>query len=210
MMRSWNYWSQLVRLWHFFTYCRRLAKAQANLRTRAVSPEPSLFAHMKYRSRRRVRPKIKHLAPLDGCACAFEEWVYGMTTSLGEDAAGRCADRLLVCPYFVVSRFSTLPLGARGRMRPLIIAVPGDLTMLWIAAWQNQQMTCAPSEDSDQPGHPPVWSDSSLCAQLAVKGPMFLHADSEDWLDWADAQAHLSLRWAHRSFCWFCHAAAQL
>ena len=22
-----------------------------------------------------VRPKIRHLAPLDGCACAFEEWV---------------------------------------------------------------------------------------------------------------------------------------
>ena len=25
---------------------------------------------------------------------------------------------------------------------------------------------------------------------------------------WADAQADLSLRWAHRSFCWFCHDAA--
>ena len=24
------------------------------------------------------------------------------------------------------------------------------------------------------------------------------------------AQADLSLRWAHRSFCWFCHAAAQI
>ena len=30
---------------------RRPAKAQANLRIRAVSPEPSLFAHMKYGSR---------------------------------------------------------------------------------------------------------------------------------------------------------------
>ena len=27
----------------------------------------------KYGSRRRVRPKLIHLAPLDGCACAFEE-----------------------------------------------------------------------------------------------------------------------------------------
>ena len=25
-----------------------------------------------------------------------------------------------------------------------------------------------------------------------------------------DAQADLSLRWAHMSFCWFCHAAAQV
>ena len=40
----------------------------------APSPEPSLFAHMKYRSRWRVWPNIRHLAPLDGCACAFEEW----------------------------------------------------------------------------------------------------------------------------------------
>ena len=25
----------------------------------------------------------------------------------------------------------------------------------WAASWQNQQCGCAPSEDSDQPGHPP-------------------------------------------------------
>ena len=34
---------------------------------------------------------------------------------------------------------------------------------------------CAPSEDSDQPGHSP-----SLCAQLVAKDPNFLHADSKD------------------------------
>ena len=28
--------------------------------------------------------------------------------------------------------------------------------------------------------------------------------------DWADAQAVLNLRWAHRSFYWFCRAAAQV
>ena len=39
---------------------------------------------------------------------------------------------------------------------------------------------------------------------------MFLHADSEDCTDWADAQADLCLRWAHRSFYWFCRAAAQM
>ena len=26
---------------------------------------------------------------------------------------------------------------------------------IWAASWQNQQMACAPSEDSDQPGHLP-------------------------------------------------------
>ena len=38
---------------------------------------------------------------------------------------------------------------------------------------KTNKMTCAPSEDSDQPGH-------------------------------------LRLRWAHISFCWFCHEAAQI
>ena len=62
---------QLMRLWYLSQ--RRPAKAQASLRIRAVLPEPSLFAHI---SRRRVRPKIRHLAPPDGCECAIEEWVY--------------------------------------------------------------------------------------------------------------------------------------
>ena len=36
-----------------------------------------MSARIKYGSRRRVRTKIRHLAPLVGCAYAFEEWVYG-------------------------------------------------------------------------------------------------------------------------------------
>ena len=66
-----NRMSQLMRFWDI--YHRRPAKAQAILRIRTVSPEPSLFAHMTYGSRRRVRPKLRHLAPLDGCTCAFTE-----------------------------------------------------------------------------------------------------------------------------------------
>ena len=63
-----------MRLW----YLSRVqpVKAPASLRIRAVSPEPSLFAHIKYGNKGRVRPKIRHLAPLDGCTCAFEEWVF--------------------------------------------------------------------------------------------------------------------------------------
>ena len=32
-----------------------------------------------------------------------------------------------------------------------------------------------------------VWSESSLCAQWVAKDLNFLHADSKDWSDWADA-----------------------
>ena len=52
-------------------------------------------------------------------------------------------------------------------------------------------MICAPSEDSDQPGHPPC-----LIRVFAVCSK--------------DAQVDLSLRWAHRSFCRFCRAAAHI
>ena len=55
------HWSQLMRLW-YLSY-RRPAKAQASLCICAVLPEPSLFAHMKYGRRRRVRPKIKTSSP---------------------------------------------------------------------------------------------------------------------------------------------------
>ena len=59
-----------MRLWYLSH--RRPAKAQVSLCICTVMPEPSLFAHMKYGSRRRVRPNIRHLAPLDCCACVFE------------------------------------------------------------------------------------------------------------------------------------------
>ena len=49
-----------------------------------------------------------------------------------------------------------------------------------------------------------VWSESSLCAQWVAEDPSFLHADSERlWPDSADAQADLSLRWAHTHFVGF-------
>ena len=66
--------SQLMRLWYLSH--RRPATAQASLHIHTVAPEPSLFTHIKYGSGRRVRPKIRHLAPLDGWECLFEEWAY--------------------------------------------------------------------------------------------------------------------------------------
>ena len=38
----------------------------------------------------------------------------------------------------------------------------------------------APSEDSDQPGHPPSLIRVFAVAQWVAKDPSFLHADSED------------------------------
>ena len=50
----------------------RAAKNQANLRIRAVSPEPPLLAHTNRESRGTFRQKTRSLAPLNGWACAVK------------------------------------------------------------------------------------------------------------------------------------------
>ena len=73
---------------------------------------------------------------------------------------------------------------------------------------ETNKMTCAPSVDSDQPGHP-----SSLIRVFAVRLKKHwvlsypLSAQQRLWSDWAEAQADLGLHWAHTSYCWFCRAA---
>ena len=74
---------------------------------------------------------------------------------------------------------------------------------------KTNKMACAPSEDSDQLGHPP-----SLIRVFAVHMKKAwvlsypLSAQQWLWSDWADAQADLSIRWAHMPFCWFCREVA--
>ena len=81
------------------------------------------------------------------------------------------------------------------------------LNRIWAVSRQNQQNDCTPSEDSDQPGHPPslirVFAMGSEGPKLSSCGQRRL------WSDWADAQADLSLRWAHMPFYWFCREAAR-
>ena len=68
---------------------------------------------------------------------------------------------------------------------------------------KNNKVSVRPAKTQISLGIRPVWSQSSLCAHWVAKVPMFLHADSEDWSDRADAQADLSLRWAHSHFVSF-------
>ena len=59
---------------------------------------------------------------------------------------------------------------------------------------KNNKMVCTPSEDSDQPGNPPSLTRVFAMRSMGIKNPSFLRADSEDWSDWADAEADLSFR----------------
>ena len=54
----------------------------------------------------------------------------------------------------------------------------------------------------------PVWSVFAVCMKKSWVLNYPLSAQRRLWSDWADAQADLSLRWAHMLLCWFCHEAA--
>ena len=75
---------------------------------------------------------------------------------------------------------------------------------MWAATWQNKQNDSAPSEDSDQPGHPPSlnWFFAVHTKKSWILSyPM--SAQQKFWSDRADAQADLRLRWAHSHFVGF-------
>ena len=73
---------------------------------------------------------------------------------------------------------------------------------------KTYKKTFAPSEDADQTGHPIRVLVVCLKKHGVLNYP--LSALRRLWSDWVDVQADQSLRWAHRSLCWFWHEAAQL
>ena len=84
---------------------------------------------------------------------------------------------------------------------------------------KTNKMACAPSEDSDQPGHPP-----SLIRVFAVRMKKAwvisypLSAQRKLWSDWADETLIRLGRcpgWSEsllgiQLFCWFCHEVAHI
>ena len=74
---------------------------------------------------------------------------------------------------------------------------------------KTNKMTLRPAKTKISLGIRPVWS---VFADRMTKAWVLSYqlSASEDWSDWAHAQADLSLRWEHMPFCWFCHDAAQI
>ena len=131
-------WSSSWDIWYLSSH-RRPAKAQASLRIRIASPEPSLLAHIKYGSRRRGQPNIRHQGPLDGCACAFEECIYGgRKVPLSRDMA-----QLFLLHVFVVLFMLTLcvsfPEAVMGTTNPGITCHSrySTLVFLFVFFFQN-------------------------------------------------------------------------
>ena len=79
-------------------------------------------------------------------------------------------------------------------------------------------MTCAPSKDSDQPGHPPslIRVHCPLEETLGPQLPIKCNSEYSDqaWrmprLQTGQMLRLICLRWVHMPFCWFCHEAAQM
>ena len=76
---------------------------------------------------------------------------------------------------------------------------------------KTNKLTWAPSQDSDQSGHPPsLFRVFAVHRKKAWVLSFPVSAQRRLWSDWVDAQADLSLCWAHMSFCWFCRATVQM
>ena len=72
---------------------------------------------------------------------------------------------------------------------------------LWATTWQNQQNDCAPSKDSDHPGHPP-----SLIRVFAVrmkKAWVLSYQFSAQWRLWSDCPGWSESSLGAHSSCWF-------
>ena len=138
---------------------------------------------------------------------ALDTWL------LTECPADGQVDLSLRFAYFQFCRFCYVPahIIAYGiSLKFLIRQFWSDITIL-NSNWnepphdKTNKVASAPNEDSDQPGHPP-----SLIRVFAVRMKKhcglsyLLSALQRLWSAWAaDAQADLSLRWAHKPFCFF-------
>ena len=75
---------------------------------------------------------------------------------------------------------------------------------IWAASWQNQQNGMC-TQRRLRSAWASAQSDQSLLSAWRKLGSLATH-----WMHSDDAQADQSLRWAQRSFCWFCHEAAEI
>ena len=68
---------------------------------------------------------------------------------------------------------------------------------------KTNKMSVRPAKAQISLGIRPVWKESSLSAWRKLGSLATQWAKSEDWSDWADAQADLSLRWTNTNFAGF-------
>ena len=104
----------------------------------------------------------------------------------------------------------------KDKARAVLEAWHRKFTEVCVLIISNNQCMTKPTkwhvcQHSDQPGHlPSLIRVFSVCS-MGSWGPKLSSCRQQRlWSDWADAQADLSLRWAHMHFVGFCCALAQM
>ena len=177
------YMGRAKRIWYLSPM--RVAKVQASLRIRAVSPEPPLLAHRSSESIGTLRHKARSLAPLNGWACAVKICHDGMledTNSLdGAQIMHTWGNQLV--PDLLLPLSHTLHVQYR-YMSPV----------KRICVFEHSVMTnfnCACPAIQRGQGSGFLSEGSSWLTACMSKQRRF-------WRDCADAQARLNLRCSHR------------
>ena len=80
----------------------------------------------------------------------------------------------------------------------------------WAATWQNQQSDCAPSEDSDQPGHPPSLISLRCALNGYLRTQAFFMRTAKTLIRLGGCPGWSESSMGAHSFCWFCNVAAQV
>ena len=93
-----------------------------------------------------------------------------------------------------------------------MILIRSDKSEIWATSWQNQQNDLC-TQQRLRSAWASAQSDQSLrCPHEETLGPQLPteRTVKTHWAHWVDAQADLSYRWVHRSFCWFCHEVGHI
>ena len=86
----------------------------------------------------------------------------------------------------------------------------GKIPDIWAATWQNQQSDCAPSEGSDQPGHPQSLIRVFAVCLMGSYGPKLPSCGQRRLVRLGGCQDWSESSLGSHSFCWFCHVAAHI
>ena len=171
-------------VWRFLlTHClyERAAKVLARLRGCAGSPEPSLLAKAistKFAWRGPNHPSNRHAQPSSGARCLIfgRHFVYFHISCVwtAKALATLCRCTGSPEPSLVAYVISTIISNycKIGSNYCKMVSLVSSESVYELQHDKTNKMTCEPSEDSDQPGHPP----SLRCA---LNG-RFLHMNSKD------------------------------
>ena len=78
---------------------------------------------------------------------------------------------------------------------------------IWAATWQNQQSDCVPSEDSDQPVHPPSLISLRCALNEYLRTQAFFMRTAKTLIRQGRCPGWSESSLGAHTICWFCHVA---